>query len=46
VGPTPGGGGINPTVKGGVFAFNLVTEFFEEFCTNYQDVKMEKLYIL
>jgi len=44
---THGGGGNSPTIKARVLlAFNLVTKFFEELCTNYQGVKIEKLFTL
>jgi hypothetical protein len=47
-GPTPGGSGNGLIVKAQVLpAFDLVTEFFEELCINYQGVKTEKtLYIV
>jgi hypothetical protein len=44
---THGGGGNDPIVKAwALLIFNLVTEFFEELRTNYQDVKTEKLHTL
>jgi hypothetical protein len=45
VGPSIlGGGGNGSIVRAWVFpTFNPTTEFFEELCTNYQGVKIEKL---
>ncbi len=42
-----GGGGNGSFVRAHVFfAFNPITNFFEELCTNYQGVKTKKLHTL